>query len=139
MKVRYICSRTIPPTPTRALPMRSPNRRHFLQDTAAMAASLAAVPAAAARTDGNDKEADVKPSGPNEVLRVAVCGVRGRGMEHIQGWGNLKKDVRITTICDVDLNVTGPAKQAVARRYGSEPEVVQDLRRVLDDKSIDVI
>jgi predicted dehydrogenase len=118
--------------------MRSPNRRHFLQDTAALAASLAAIPAAAARADGDD-EADVKPSGPNDVLRVAVCGVRSRGMEHIQGWGKLKKDVRITTICDPDLNVTGPARKAIERRYGAEPAVVQDIRRVLDDKAIDVI
>jgi predicted dehydrogenase len=119
--------------------MRSSHRRHFLHDTAALAASLAAVPGVGARGDENDKEADTKPAGPNEVLRVAVCGVRGRGMEHIQGWGNLKKDARITTICDIDLNVTGPAKKAVARRFGSEPKVVQDIRRVLEDPSIDVV
>src|SRR5262249_30069972 len=107
-------------------------------DTAALAASLAAIPSVAARGDENDKEADTKPAGPNDVLRVAVCGVRGRGMEHIQGWGNLKKDVRITTICDVDLNVTGKAKKAVERRWGSEPTVVQDIRRVLQANSIDV-
>jgi predicted dehydrogenase len=119
--------------------MRSPNRRHFLHDTAALAASLAAIPSVSARGDENDKEADTKPAGPNDVLRVAVCGVRGRGREHIQGWGNLKKDARITTICDVDLNVTGPAKKAVERRWGAEPAVVQDIRRVLEDKSIDVV
>src|SRR5262245_27479818 len=118
--------------------MRPPDRRHFLHDTATLAASLAAIPAVAARADRTDKEADVKPAGPNDTLRVAVCGVRSRGMEHIEGWGNLK-DVRITTICDADLNVTGPAKAAVERRYGAEPNVVQDLRRVLDDKSIDAI
>src|SRR5262245_36798340 len=114
--------------------MRPPTRRHFLHDTAAIAASIAALPPAA-RADGDDKDADVKPSGPNDVLRVAVCGVRGRGMEHIQGWGNLKRDVRITTICDCDLNVTDKARQAVERRFGAAPQVVQDIRRVLDDKS----
>ncbi len=118
--------------------MRSPNRRDFLQDTAALTASLATIPAAARGVE-NDKEAETKPAGPNEVLRVAVCGVRGRGMEHIQGWGNLKKDARITTICDIDLNVTDKAKKAVARRWGAEPNVVQDIRRVVEDKSIDVI
>ena len=119
--------------------MRSPNRRDFLQDTAALAASLATIPAVAAQADENDKEADTKPAGPNDVLRVAVCGVRGRGLEHIQGWGNLKKDVRITTVCDIDLNVTDKAKKAVQRRSGSEPKVVQDIRRVLEDKEIDVV
>ncbi len=59
-------------------------------------------------------------------------------MEHIEGW-NKQKDVRITAICDVDLNVTGPARKAVAKRNGTEPPVVQDIRRLLDDKSIDAI
>jgi predicted dehydrogenase len=117
--------------------MRSPDRRQFLHDTAALAASLAVIPNIATRAD-DDKETDVKPVGPNDTLRLAVCGVRGRGMEHIEGFGHLK-DVRITTICDIDLNVTGPAKKAIAKRYGSEPKIVQDIRRVLDDKSIDAI
>jgi predicted dehydrogenase len=121
--------------------MRPPSRRHFLQDTAAVAAGLAAIPRSAAAADepGTRGDADTKPGSPNEVLRVAVCGVKSRGMEHIQGWGNLKKDVRITTICDVDLNVTGKAKRAVERLYQAEPKVVQDFRHVLDDKSIDAI
>jgi len=119
--------------------MRSIDRRHFLHDTAALAAGFAAVSGTTARGDEKDKEADNKPASPNEILNVAVCGVRSRGMEHIQGWGNLKKEARITTICDADLNVTGRAKKAIEKKFGSEPKVVQDIRRVLDDKSIDVI
>jgi predicted dehydrogenase len=119
-------------------PMRSLDRRRFLEDTAALAASLAATPAVLARADANDKEADIKPAGPNETLRVAVCGVHGRGKDHIQGW-SAQKDVRITAICDVDLNTTGSATRSVARRYGAEPKVVQDIRRLLDDKNIDAI
>ncbi len=120
--------------------MRTPSRRHFLQDTAALAAGFAALPRAArADEPGNDKDTDAKPGSPNEVLRVAVIGVHGRGKEHIQGWGNLKKDARITTICDADLNVTNGPKKTVERLYKAEPKVVQDFRRVLDDKSIDVV
>src|SRR5262249_25513949 len=117
-------------------PMRPPTRRHFLQDSAALAAGFAALPQAGAQAD---EPGDVKPAGPNEVLRVAVCGVHSRGLEHIQGWGKLRNDVRITTICDVDLNVTGKAAKAVEHYTKNEPKVVQDIRRVLDDKSIDVI
>jgi predicted dehydrogenase len=115
--------------------MRSLARRQFLQDTAAVAASLAAIPARGAEPDG---EADTKPAGPNDTLRIAVCGVKGRGMEHVAGWNHLN-DTRITTICDIDLNVTGRARKAIEKRYGSEPKVVQDIRRLLDDKSIDAI
>jgi predicted dehydrogenase len=121
--------------------MRPSNRRHFLQDTAALTAALAAIPASATRAEGPGpgEGADNKPGSPNEVLRVAVCGVHGRGMEHIQGFGKLKKDVRITTICDVDLGVTARAQKAVQRHYSGDLKVVQDVRRVLDDKSIDAI
>jgi predicted dehydrogenase len=115
--------------------MRSLARRHFLQDTAALAAGLAAIPARGAEPDG---EADVKPAGPNDTVRIAVCGVKGRGMDHVAGWSH-QKDARITTICDIDLNVTSRARKAIEKRYGSEPKVVQDIRRLLDDKSIDAI
>jgi predicted dehydrogenase len=115
--------------------MRNVDRRRFIQNSAAMAASLAAMPVRAADADG---EADNKPVGPNDAIRLAVCGVNGRGRDHVAGW-NALKETRITTICDIDLNVTGRAVKAVAARNGSEPAVVQDIRRVLDDKSIDAI
>jgi predicted dehydrogenase len=118
--------------------MRSIDRRHFLQDTASIAASIAAVSGVTARAGEKDKEADAKPVGPNDTIRVAVCGVRGRGKEHVRGFC-AQPETRVTTICDVDLNVTGQAKKAVEAKYGSEPKIVQDIRRVLDDKSIDVI
>jgi predicted dehydrogenase len=121
--------------------MRPPSRRDFLHDSAALAAAFAAIPRTAASADepGNDKDAGSKPGSPNEVLRVAVVGVNGRGKEHIQGWGKLKKDARITTICDADLNVIKGPKKTVEGLYKAEPKIVQDFRRVLDDKSIDVI
>src|SRR5262245_54721243 len=99
--------------------MRPPSRRDFLPDSAAPAAAFAAIPRTGARADepGNDKDAGSKPGSPNEVLRVAVVGVHGRGKEHIQGWGKLKKDVRITTICDADLNVTKGPKKTVESLY----------------------
>jgi predicted dehydrogenase len=119
--------------------MRPLDRRHFLHDTAALAAGFAAIPAAAGSVRADDEgDRDRKPAGPNDTLRIAVCGVKGRGMEHIAGFGALK-DARVTTLCDVDLNVTGPAQKAVREHNGSTPEVVQDIRRVLDDKSIDAI
>jgi predicted dehydrogenase len=77
-------------------------------------------------------------AGPNDVLRVAVIGVRGRGREHISGFAALP-DARITTICDVDRNVIGKAMKQVAGRNGGEPAYQQDLRRVFDDPNIDAV
>jgi predicted dehydrogenase len=123
------------PSSLEGFSMRSLARRRFLRDSATLAAAMAAMPAAQAAAPSDD---DGKPAGPNDTLRVAVCGVKSRGLEHIAGWSGLK-DARITTICDIDLNMTYRARKAVALRYGAEPKVVQDLRRVLDDKSVDAI
>src|SRR5262245_9591986 len=99
--------------------MRPIDRRRFFQDTAAVAAVIAANPRHAARA-ADDNDADAKPTSPNEILQVAVIGVRGRGMDHIEGFGHLKKDVRITTICDIDENATKHAKSAIEKLYGGK-------------------
>ena len=90
--------------------MRSINRRDFLRDSALLSAVLAgtatpsaqaraAAPVAARRGNGN-------------ALRVAVVGVRGRGMNHISGFANRHGCV-VTTVCDADSAVIGPAMRAV--------------------------
>jgi len=118
--------------------MRTIPRREFIHDTATLAASMVAIGGLARAEAPKGDEADAKPASANDTLRVAVCGVNGRGREHVAGWSKLK-DARITAICDVDLNVTGRVKKSIESRYGSEPAVVQDIRRLLDDKSIDAI
>ena len=48
-------------------------------------------------------------------------------------------DVDIPYICEVDRNVAGPALQTVEKAKGKTPQLVEDIRTVLDDKSIDAI
>ena len=111
--------------------MRQIVRRQFLQDSAAMAAGLAALGAQDARAE--DAPASRK-AGPNDTVRVAVIGVSGRGKDHLRGFAD-QKDARVTTICDVDQNVLGKAKeQMVEQRRRPSPSSSQDLRKVLDDK-----
>ena len=97
------------------------NRRSFLKS------SVAAAPlsAASARL-------------PSDQLRVAVVGVRGRGRSHIRGFAE-SPDTVVTTLCDVDLNIVGPAQKILADAGAPKPKVVQDFRRVLDDKDIDIV
>ena len=104
--------------------MTLPDRRHFLQSSATLAASLAALEAMPARAaDPADDDSASKKAGPNDAVRVAMIGVKGRGMEHIQGYSKLK-EARITTICDVDRNVVGRATKAVETAINeSRPEV----------------
>jgi predicted dehydrogenase len=122
--------------------MTAIDRRQFLQNSAALAASLAAFEVAATQARAEElAEEPVKQAkkiGPNDQIRVAVIGVRGRGMEHVASYLKLK-DARITTICDVDKNVIGKATKAIGLVYGSEPKYVQDLRRVFDDPEVDAV
>ncbi len=123
-------------------PTKPLDRRAFLQQSAALTAALSAFEASASRVPAAGPpaadDAPAKKPSANETIRVAVIGVRGRGLEHV---GSLlrQKDARITTICDVDRNVIGRAMKQVAGRNGSEPNYVQDLRRVFDDKEIDAV
>jgi predicted dehydrogenase len=119
--------------------MRTLDRRQFMHDTAAIAASMAALQAGRRGEARADEAPDAGgKASANDTVRVAVIGVRGRGLEHIRGLTHLK-DVRVTTICDVDRNVIGAAKLALTAKYKTEPKYVQDLRRVLDDKEIDAV
>jgi predicted dehydrogenase len=118
--------------------MRILPRRDFLHDTAAVAAALAAIPATGASAARVDGDGDGKPAGPGDTVRIAVCGVNGRGKEHISGWSQ-QKDVRITAICDVDPKAAERGQKLVEQSSGTAPKFVQDIRRLLDDKSIDAI
>ena len=74
----------------------------------------------------------------NDKLRIAVIGTNGRGRDHIQGIMALP-DAEVVTLCDVDLNVGQQRAAEMEKKYGKKPTVVQDLRRVFDDKEIDAV
>jgi predicted dehydrogenase len=115
--------------------MRPIDRRHFLTESAMLAGAAALGGAMGAQADD---QPEGKKAGPNDVVRMAVIGVRGRGMDHVAGL-TAQKDVRITTICDADRNVIGKAAHAVEEHYGARPKFHQDLRRVFDDPAIDAV
>ena len=119
--------------------MRAIQRRKFMQASAASLAALSA--STAARGDEPKADgADGKAPGANETLNIAVVGVNGRGMAHVDGFSDLKgKGVRITTICDVDENVVGNAMKSVEKTFGQAPKFETDIRKVLDDDSIDIV
>jgi predicted dehydrogenase len=118
--------------------MQPISRRDFLNDSALFAAALATTSGGAAALAG-EKAAAVTPSGsPQDRLRVAVIGVHGRGMSHVEAFANRHNCV-VTTICDADSEVIGPAMKMVQSRQGKAPKFEQDLRRVVEDKDIDIV
>ncbi len=74
----------------------------------------------------------------NERVHVAVIGVRGRGRNLAEGFAGMK-DSLVTHICDVDPNVIGRAVKSASSRQSSEPKTIADIRKLLEDPSIDAI
>jgi predicted dehydrogenase len=74
----------------------------------------------------------------SDKVTVCLMGVGGRGKTMAQWFGALP-DVRIPVICDVDENVVAPVMKSVTESQGQAPQLVADIRRVLDDKSVDAI
>lgn len=110
------------------------SRRRFLEDSMfATAAALAAqgVPVMAADEPPQSKS-------PNERLNVMVVGVNGRGGSHI-GQYTSRNDTHITHVCDVDSGVGGRAADGIEKKQGSRPKIVDDIRKALEDKSIDLV
>jgi len=111
------------------------SRRQFLKGSALLAAS-----AASAGLD-QPTEASVQaqaPRGSNEQINVAVIGTGGRGGSHIQGLAG-RMNCKVTHICDADAAHAAAAVNSVRQRQGAEPVVVQDMRRLFDNRDIDAV
>ncbi len=113
------------------------NRREFLQQSAVISAALAALEGGSLVAE-EPKPTAARSVGANDKLRVAVVGVHGRGMAHVNGFNNIE-GCEIVTICDCDEAVIGSAMKSVERKNGKAPKYEQDLRRVVEDKSIDIV
>jgi predicted dehydrogenase len=118
--------------------MRPISRREFLHDSAGFAAALAGAAALLEPLQAADKAPVQQGGSPNDQLRVAVVGVHGRGMSHVGGFAGRNNCV-ITTVCDCDEGVIGKAMTGVEKRQKMAPKFEKDIRKVLDDKSIDVV
>ena len=106
------------------------NRREFMKRGAKAAATIAAAQPLRSLAQAN-------VIGANNRVRVAIIGLRGRGEEHIKTYGALP-NVEIAALCDVDDNVMRE-RLPEAQKLGSHPKTYRDVRKVLDDKSIDAI
>lgn len=78
--------------------------------------------------------------GANDRMRIAVCGVNGRGKSHISGFGKLD-NVEVAYLVDPDRLLLENRVKELQEIEGGNPSVkgVVDVRHVLDDKNIDAI
>jgi len=103
------------------------NRRTFVGQTLAAGAAAALPDLASAR-----------PYGSNDRIRVALLGVKGQGRVHAGKWAEMK-DAEVVAVCDPDSNVINDAMTAVEKKAGNKPAYVPDLRKIMDDKTIDAV
>jgi len=100
------------------------NRREFV---AAAAASLALPRWAAAGRSPNQ-----------QTVVVGVMGTGGRGTQLAKGFESLD-GVEVATVCDVDRKRAEAAAAVVGKVHDRKVGTVTDFRRILDNKSVDVL
>ncbi|MEP0844928.1 MAG: Gfo/Idh/MocA family oxidoreductase [Phycisphaerae bacterium] len=77
-------------------------------------------------------------AGAHERIRIAVAGINGRGVSHIDEYLGMN-DVEIAYLVDPDSRLFGGQARRIEKKTGRPPRTVQDIRRVLDDKNVDAI
>ena len=75
---------------------------------------------------------------PNDTVRVACVGVRGQGRSHIGAYSKMP-NVEIAALCDIDESVLNTRLDAVEKLGKKRPAAFTDIRKLLEDKSIDAV
>ena len=103
-------------------------RRHFMETGTALAA-LAGI---------SSLVSSERVLGANDRVRVAICGLHGRGNDHLQNYAKIK-NVEIAALCDIDESVLSERAAQMEKAGLAKAAVFTDVRKLLDDKSIDAI
>ncbi|QDT63061.1 Gfo/Idh/MocA family protein [Calycomorphotria hydatis] len=111
--------------------MSDASRRDFLK-TGAAATAAATVLTSSARAAKNSA---------NDRLRIVVCGLKGRGERHIDALHEISEteNVEIAGLCDVHEGYLNSIADHTEKLTGTRPQLFNDMRKVLDDQTIDAI
>ncbi len=101
------------------------NRRDFLKTSVGTAAAWSVLPGGRVR-------------GANERVVIGVMGLGGRGTYLAEAFAR-RSDAEIAWLCDADSRRFARARESVGELQDRQPRMVQDFRKVLDDKSVDVL
>jgi len=105
------------------------SRRDFLKVTGAGVAGTAL---------GVTTSSYARIIGANDRVRVANCGVRGRGNDHIHGFSKVP-GTELAALCDVDESVLNHRLGDIEKMGLPKPKSYVDVRKLLEDKEIDAI
>ena len=103
------------------------SRREFIRNSAVATAAISIPSLIPARAFG-----------ANERINAAVLGLNGRGKNHVSGLMN-QKNVTVKTLCDPDMNILTRRHKEYQSKYNIDCVLEQDLRKVYEDKDIDVV
>jgi predicted dehydrogenase len=110
----------------------SVTRRDFLKNSAKAGAGLAALRGITFITEPE------RVFGANERVQVAIIGLNGRGNDHIKGLSQVP-NAQIAALCDVDPRVLDKRLMQMQKQGLPKPKTYSDIRKLLEDKSIDAI
>ena len=106
-------------------------RRDFLKSSAS-GAGLAALGGITFLTEPQ------RVFGANDRVRICVVGVHGQGWSHVEEYSKMK-NVEIAALCDIDESVVNQRLGQMEKMKLPKPQTFVDLRKALEDKSIDAI
>ena len=106
-------------------------RRQFVKSAAAASTAFGLFTVAGTKSSG-------KVLGANDVIRVGVAGINGRGGSHINEFAKMK-GVQVTYLIDPDSRLFASRTQTVEKLAGNQPKCVQDIRTALEDENLDAV
>jgi predicted dehydrogenase len=116
--------------------MSNLTRRRFLEDS--MIAAAAAASAAAAARSAPALADETSARSANNRLTVAIIGCGIRGKQHARELSRFA-DCDIAYVCDPDRDRTAEVSAQLVEQNRPAPKTAQDLRVILDDKSVDAV
>lgn len=109
---------------------RQSSRRTFIRNTSALSV--------ATLIGGVHTQTSRASTMVNSQMNAAIIGTGGRGNDHIAEMIKAE-NATITHICEVDASIAASKASAIEGKQGSKPEIVPDIRKLLENKSIDVV
>ena len=104
------------------------SRRNFIKKTAAASSATFLAPSIISAS----------VFGANDRINASVLGINGRGKNHISTLMT-QKNVQVVNLCDPDMNLLKLRQKEFKNKYKKDVSLEQDLRRVMDNKDIDVV
>ena len=111
--------------------MDQTDRRTFIRASALAAGGIAIAGAPAIAGSGTNA---------NSRIRAAVAGIHGRGWQLMQCIHELSgENFELAAVCEVDESILNARLKSFESLSGKRPQAYTDMRKMLDDKSIDVV